>query len=323
MNLARAFQFVWLWALLACALYIIFFGTQWENTLTLAAEKKIDLGVALFYRYRDADIATDGSFGNPTFAILGALLRFTGTRLFWSAIVLLTGLLSYRRTYGFRLLLLGLIVCGLVWGEAFLIWGLLFAALVSLLQRFALPRTRISLALASASFILFIFSVQLAWIMANPARVLKRYQVLGGKSHWDMLQWRALPKIDLRESCLAAINPDDLRGVQSVELLSRRSLASLQEIVLVDLKVIESNYGFFNLKNEAGDFIFSDAARIFAEKEKSYATSVRMRLESVEKLCLMAPFSTLPELEKPPHSRAREIVDARRKRGLTTKIIAI
>lgn len=323
MSLLRVFHLVWLLALFACALHIGVFGTPWENTLGLAAEKKIDLGVALFYRYRDATIAVDGSFGSPTLPVFLAVLKLSGVRLFWISTVVVQALFLRQCSFGVRLLSLGLLAGGVIWGEAFLVWNFLFTLLVALVRRLVAPRKIASLTVTAGILAGFLFSVQLAWLMGNPARVLKRYRVLGGNSHWDVIRWQRLPKIDLAESCAYAINPDDLHGVQSVELFSRRSLSRLHEVVLVDLKVIEANYRFLHLKDGEGDPLFSAEARAFAEKEKKYAAALHTWLRTIPRLCLVAPFDRLPELEERPFSRAREIVDDRKKSGLGTLVIQL
>lgn len=299
-------------------------GTSYENTLWLAATGKADLGLSLFYRFRDSSIATDGSLGGAGLRVFLIACSLLGVRAAWAATVVMQALLLRHKSVRIQLSSLALLLAGLIWGEALLAWNLLCTLLVTLFGRISAPRRGLALLATLCALAAFLASVELAWILGNPARSLNRQRVLGGKSSWDTLRPRLRRAgIELHENCLAALNPDDLRGVQSAELLSRASLARFKAVVLLDLKIVESNYRFLALKDEKGKFIFSNAARAFAEKEKSHAAAVRARLESAANLCLIAPFDQLPDYETAPYSRAREILDARRKAGLPTSVIQL
>lgn len=310
-----------------CALsvaWLLAAGTPYENTLWLAATGKTDLGLSLFYGFRDSTIVTDGSWGGAGLSIFLGVCSLIGVRAAWSATILLQAVALRQKPLTIRLFSCMLLVAALLWGEALLVWNLLFALLVYVFGRIAAPRNLSAALTTLVALAGFLGAVELTWILGNPARSVTRQRVLGGKSHFDTLQPRLRrPAIELHENCLAAINPDDLRGVQSTELLSRSSLARFEAVILLDLKVVEANYRFLTLKDEKGEFLFSDAARAFAEKEKAHAAAVRARLESAANLCLIAPFDRLPEQENRPLSRAREILDARKKAGLSTRVIQL
>jgi hypothetical protein len=299
-------------------------GTAYENTLYLAATGKVDLGLYLFYRFRDSTIVTDGSWVGPGLRIFLIACSLMGVRIAWAATVVLQALLLRHKSVSIKLSSLALLLAGLIWGEALLVWNLLFTLLVTLFGRMSAPRRGLALLATLCALAAFLGAVELAWLLGNPARSVTRQRVLGGKSHFDTLKPQLRRHaIELHENCLAVINPDDLRGVQSTELLSRSSLANFEKIILLDLKIVEMNYRFLAIKDEKGEFVFSHAARTFAEKEKAYADTVRARLETANSLCLIAPFDRLPDQETFPYSRAREILDARKKAGFTTKVIQL
>lgn len=311
----------------ACALgaaWLLILGTPYENTLWLAAIGKVDLGLSFFYRFRDSGIAVDGSWGGVGTKAFLALCSLVGIRLVWGMTIVAQALLLRHKSVWIQTASLTLLAAALLWGEALLVWNLVFTLLVTLAGRLAAPRGRLALVATLGVLAVFLGSVELAWILGNPARMLTRQRALGGKSYQDTLKPHSRQAtIELRNDCVAVLNPDDLRGVQSVELLSRASLAGFAEIVLLDLKVVEANYRYLSLKDEKGEFLFSDAARSFAEKEQDYAASQRARLESVANVCLLAPFDRLPDQETLPFSRARKILDARKKAGLPTQIIQL
>ncbi|GAB4426565.1 MAG: hypothetical protein OHK0011_08170 [Turneriella sp.] len=299
-------------------------GTPYENTLWLAATGKADLGLSLFYRFRDSGIATDGSWGGVGLSTFLALCYLLGVRAAWTATIVLQAILLRHKSNRVQLASLLFLFAGATWGEALLAWNLLFALMVTVFGRIAAPRRGTALLATLATLAGFVCSIELVWILGNPARSITRQRVLGGQSHLDVMKPQLRrAAIELDEKCVAALNPDDLRGVQSAELLSRSSLANFEAVVLIDLKVVEANYRFLSLTDEKGEFVFSNAARTFAKKEKTHAAAVRARLESATNLCLVAPFDRLPDQETPPYSRAREILDARRKASLSTRIIQL
>jgi hypothetical protein len=111
------------------ALYIGLVGTPWENTLTLAAENRLDLKAAFFYRYRDVSLL--GGFGaaTPAVSAIMTLIGIFGSRILFISICLATGALVLRRALRLRLLMLLPVTAGLAFGEAFLLWSLLIALL--------------------------------------------------------------------------------------------------------------------------------------------------------------------------------------------------
>jgi hypothetical protein len=179
-------------------------------------------------------------------------------------------------------------------------------------------------ALRILPFFASITSLVLLATLANPAGLVHRQRVLGGASFLDEI--RALSsrdKIPLSESCIAAVNPHDLRGVSALELSDLKSMRALQKILVVDLKIVEENYRLLKLKNANGTPLFSDAARAFASAEIALANRIMPELITTEKLCLIANFDTLPHAEAAPYSRARKIFDARKKAGRDTRIIQL
>jgi hypothetical protein len=299
-------------------------GTPYENTLWLAATGKSDLGLSLFYRFRDSSIATDGSWGGPGLKVFLCISSLIGVRGAWAAGIMLQAILLRQKSLAIQGVSLLFLFAGLLWGEALLSWNLLFILLVNLIGRIAAPRRGFALVATFFVFAGFLSCIELVWVLGNPARSWTRQSVLGGESFLDTLHPHLRhPGIELREDCLAVLNPDDMRGVQSAELLSRASLAGFHGIVLLDLKVVEANYRYLSLKDEKGEFLFSNAARAFAEKEQLYAASVRARLVTAANLCLIAPFDRLPEQETPPFSRAREILEVRKKAGLPTQVVQL
>lgn len=316
--------FFWPGTCALAVIWLIIAGTPCENTLWLAATGRSDLGLALFYRFRDSTIVTDGSWIGPGLRSFLLVCSLLGVRATWSASVLLQALLLRNRSVREKAASLVLLLAGLIWGEALLAWNLLFTLLLTLFSRISVPRRGLQLLATLCALAAFSGAVELVWALGNPARSLNRQRVLGGKSLMDTLRPQLRrPAIELHENCLAVLNPDDLRGVQSAELLSRASLKGFEAVVLLDLKIVEANYRLLALQDEKGEFIFSDAARTFAAQERAHAAAVRARLESAAKLCLIAPFDILPEQEAPPYSRAREILDARRRAGLPTQVIQL
>lgn len=180
---------------------------------------------------------------------------------------------------------------------------------------------RILLALAGIAAGL---SILLFFTLANPALVIARQRVMGGAGLSDGLGLGSGgEKIGITENCLAAINPSDLRAISSLELLEKKSAGALPQIRLIDLKVVEKNYRLLTLKDEKGAPLFSDAARAFARAEILYAQKIQPELLSATRLCLIANFDTAPENETAPFSRAREILEARKKARLDTRVIQL
>ncbi len=314
----------WIAVCTLAALWLLLAGTPYENTLWLAATSRTDLGLSLFYRFRDSSIATDGSWGGLPLQVFLTLCSLVGVRIPWASTALLQAILLYKKSLAIQSASFLLLLAGLLWGEAMLAWNLLFTLLLTLFSRISAPYRGRALLATLSTLASFVCAVAMVWVFGSPARTLTRQQVLGGRSVFDTLKPKIRqPGIELRENCLAVLNPDDLRGLESAELLSRASLTAFSGIVLLDLKIVEANYRFLSLKDEKGDFLFSTAARTFAEKEKAHAATVRARLEAAPSLCLIAPFDRLPDQETPPYSRAREILDARKKAGLTTQVIQL
>ncbi|HNL54190.1 MAG TPA: hypothetical protein PKI36_07230 [Turneriella sp.] len=324
MKSARLTNSLWFGICALAIAWLLVTGTPYENTLWLAATGKVDLGLSLFYRFRDSTIVTDGTWGGPGLGIFLGVCSLIGVRSAWSVTIVLQAFLLHQKSLKIKIFSAALLVAALLWGEALLVWNLLFTLLVHVFGRIAAPRNLRAVLITLVALAGFLGAVELPWVMGNPARSVTRQRVLGGKSHFDVLKPQLRrPAIILHESCLAVLNPDDLRGVQSTELLSRSSLANFEAVILLDLKIVEMNYRFLTMKDEKGEFVFSNAARNFAEKEKAHAAAVRARLESAKNLCLIAPFDLLPDQEAPPYSRAREILDARRKAGLPTRVIQL
>jgi len=309
------------------ALYIGFVGTPWENTLTLASENRLDLKTAFFYRYRDASLL--GGFGaaTPAVSALLTLIGIAGSRILFISICLATGALMLRRSFGLAFLMLLPVTAGLAFGEAFLLWSLLIALL---LHGYAHIRRRSATGLSGRRHALYSTAMALAIlflvvsisVFANPMHPLIRHKVLAGKSVIDRLQvYAPAARITMEDSCAALVNPDDLRGVNAIELLSRSSVRAFSEVRLLDLKIVERNYGMLKLKNEKGEFIFSQAARDFGQAELQYAAAQQQYWQTAPQLCLIAVFDTAPEKEEAPFSRARLILDARKKAGLITRVI--
>jgi hypothetical protein len=320
----RLKSIIWFGSCALAAGWLLLAGTAYENTLYLAATGKVDLGLSLFYRFRDSTIVTDGSWGGPGLKVFLALCALIGVRAAWALTIVSQAALLRDKSNAIQLTSLALLCAGVIWGEALLVWNLLFALLVTVWSRMTAARHALALSATLCAVAGLLCSIELAWILGNPMRSVTRQRVLGGKSFQDTLSPHLRsPGIELYETCVAALNPDDLRGVQSAELLSRASLGRFAQVVLVDLKVIQQNYRYLALKDEKGEFVFSHAARTFAEKEKAYADTVRVSLETASSLCLIAPFDRLPDQEAYPYSRAREILDVRKQAGLTTKVIQL
>ena len=311
------------------ALYIGLVGTPWENTLTLAAENRLDLKAAFFYRYRDVSLL--GGFGaaTPAVSAIMTLIGIFGSRILFISICLATGALVLRSAFRLRLLMLLPVTAGLAFGEAFLLWSLLIALLshgyARIRQRRAVTLSWRSHAIYAIAMVFALtFLGALISAFANPLHTLVRHKVLAGKSVVDRLQIHVpAAGITFEDSCAALVNPDDLRGVNAIELLSKSSVRAFSEIRLLDLKIVERNYGMLRLKNERGEFIFSQAARDFGQAEVQYAAAQQQFWQTAPQLCLVAVFDTAPEKEEAPFSRARLILDARKKAGLITRVIQL
>lgn len=198
-----------------------------------------------------------------------------------------------------------------------------FCILLILLHLPALVRRppRILTALAAAAALI---AAALFFSVANPAFVIARQRVMGGAGLTDGIGLgTGTDRVVVTENCLAAINPSDLRAVSSLELIDKKSAEALPGIRLVDLKVIGKNYRLLALKDEKGNPLFSDAARAFAQAELLYAQKMQNELLTVPRLCLIANFDTAPGNETAPFSRAREILDARKKSQLDTRVIQL
>lgn len=169
-----------------------------------------------------------------------------------------------------------------------------------------------------------VISLLLFFSFANPKLFIQRQRVMGGAALADGIGLGAKgEKIAITENCLAAVNPSDLRAISSLELIEQKSTERLSAIRLVDLKVVEENYRLLQLKDEKGAPLFSDAARAFAAAEVAYARQFLPELETAKTLCLIGNFDTLPQNESTPFSRARRLIEARKKANLDTKVIQL
>ena len=314
---------------LLAAGYVAIIGTPWENTFSLAASGKLDLNVAWFYRFREAALL-DGFGASTVFVkIMLGCIHLTSSRFFWAALCMTIGVISFGQSRLLRVLLLLPLTAGLAFGEAFIIWCLTLALVAHIITNFVsrdktqAPWAR-TVPAAGIALVMLIFFIGLIVSVANPRDALTRQKVLAGKSFSDRLHvFTGSQRIDVEDSCLAVLNPDDLRGINAIEQLSRASLYKFSEIRLLDLKVVERNYLLLNLKNETGKFMFSDAARAYAGAEKLYAATQLIAILSAPSVCLIAAFEVLPEREAKPHSRAREILDLRKAAGRETHIIQL
>ncbi|AFM11006.1 hypothetical protein [Turneriella parva] len=320
----------WLYLPYACAAaYVAFLGTPWENTFDLAAQGRLDLKVAFFYRFRDAHFIEGFGFAAPAVTALLAAIKFTGSRWLWVTLMLMTGALAGSRSLAFRVFMLLPLAAAVFLGEAFLLWSLglaLAAQALSLLRQLRLSEgAGIATKLQSAACIMsLIFLALLIAALANPVHAIHRYRVLAGKAVSDRLNaYTGRANLAIDATCVALLNPDDLHGINAVEILAASTLRNFSELRLVDLKIVERNYKLLNLKNEKGDFIFSESARLFGKSESFYAEAQRPFWTEAESLCLVAAFETSPEKEEEPFSRARLIFDARKKLGKDTKIIRL
>jgi len=257
------------------------------------------------------------------------LIGIFGSRILFISICLAIGALMLRRAFGLVFLMLLPVTAGLAFGEAFLLWSLLIALL---LHGYAHMRQQPGAGLSTRTHTLYwtamvlslFFLAGLISVFANPLHALVRHKVLAGKSVIDRLQVHtSAARITIEDRCAALVNPDDLRGVNALELLTKASLMNLSEIRLLDLKIVERNYALLNLKNEKGEFMFSQAARDFSQAEVQYAAAQQQFWQTATQLCLIAVFDTAPEKEEAPFSRARMILDARKKVAKETKIIQL
>ena len=317
--------------LIASALFYAIVATlPHENALSLAADDKLAITTVWGYRFRDADLLAVAN--QP--ALLLTLLKFFGAKGLWVATVLLQTLIFL----GMHRVLRGVLSCftaaSAVFLPGFVFWSAAFAGLIflarsiqSALQRRQPSSTEtrtfarfgwIGVALLTLGFI------YCALWLANPLHHINRQRVLGGKSFRDgTLTAETGQRLQLREACLAVINPDDLRAVSSLEKISLASLRAMPALALLDLKVVESNYRLLTLRDEKGTLVFSDKARAFAAAEKKHAENLLPSILAAKQLCLIANFDIMPAAETAPFSRARQIYDARKKSGLDTRIIQL
>ncbi len=313
----------------AAALYIAILGTPWENTFTLAAHGQIDLPTVFFYRFREGDLLAGFGWASPAVDAFLAAIKLIGSRALWIVICLATGALCTRRSLLIITAQVCLVVTGALLGEAFLLWSLLAAILAQTLvqlkhlraSRHSEPKAKLVFSLHIAGLALI---TPLIFALANPMHALQRHRVLGGRSITDRLHlFSGRTAFPIEANCAAVLNPDDLHGVNAVEIMDRASLRRLTKTSLLDLKLVERNYQLLYLKNEGGQYIFSDAARNFAKVEAAYATNALQSALTEPRLCLVAAFDTRPEQEEPPFSRARIILDVRKKAGKDTQVIQL
>ncbi|MFO1471278.1 MAG: hypothetical protein U1F27_09595 [Turneriella sp.] len=311
--------------LIAAALFYTLISTlPHENALSLAAEGKLAFTTVWGYRFRHADLL--GTVQQPV--LLLTLLKILGAKGLWSATILLQTLILWGRHRLLRGVFACLAAAAVVFAPALVFWSAALAGLVVLLRSLPGLLRRQSSAKAivvSAAVALvtggFIYSV--LWL-ANPLHHVNRQRVLGGKSFRDgALTAETDQRLQLREACLAAINPDDLRAVSSLEKISLASLRQLPAVALIDLKVVEANYRLLSLRDEKGALVFSDMARAFAAAEKKHAENSMASILYAKQVCLIANFDVMPVTETAPFSRARQIYEARKKSGLETRIIQL
>lgn len=320
-----------LWRMLpfiAAAVYLTFVGTPWENTLQLASENRIDLKVAFFYRFREANLLGGFGFAAPAVSAFLAAIGVMGSRIMWISLCLATGALLAKRPPRVILLMLLPLTFALAFGEAFFLWSLLLALFThgyaKLRQKAPDTTSRLSLFYWPVMLFSLAFVSTLIFTLANPLHALVRHKVLAGKSVIDRLQvFAPATRISVTDSCAALINPDDLRGINAIEKLAKSSLQNFSEIRLLDLKIVERNYALLKIKNERGEFVFSGAARNFGHAEMQYAATQQQFWQTASQLCLIAVFDTPPEKEEAPYSRARVIFDMRKSSGKETKIIQL
>ena len=300
---------LWLGAAIA-VFWLLYHGTSEDNALRLASAGGIDLHTVWAYRFRSAAEfhATGGTQILLKPFIIGAPLLFV-VMLVFNAV-----LLAYRRTW---IKIFGAVVLPLLayFAPAAISWSTCLVAVAAAIQ------------LRRQWFAAIFFVLCAAWcaalgsVIANPFDMIHRQRVLGGISYRDLFAVSGGEKIDIRENCLAAINPHDLRAISSLERIRYASLTALSGIALVDLKAVEENYRLLSIRGKNGDFVFSDEARLYAEAEKRYAAVKLLGLLNAERLCLIANFDVHPDQEVIPFTRARQISDARRKFGRETVII--
>lgn len=158
--------------------------------------------------------------------------------------------------------------------------------------------------------------------IVNPWHIVHRHNVLGGRAIFDTIRTSPfVEKLPVQSDCHAVIGADDIFGVSSLERIAQNSLGQFTGITVFDLKIVPDNYRLLGIKNEKGAFLFSDAARDFAAAELQYAKNTLPNLIAIPKLCLVANFDTSPFSEKQPFSRAREIIEVRKAKGLQTQVI--
>lgn len=302
------------------AVWLMYFGTAFENTLKLAAEGRIDFTTAWTYRFRGTDFESGRTVWDGIFLSWLWLIKYSGPRFFWATAVILISSLVPRKSIIWKIFFLVAVTTAVLYSEAALLWILSILVLGRAVLLLRQRRIRVGFIATLGSLVLA--TITLRW--ANPAAYLERQRVLGGKSLIDTIEIRpAAHKIRVEENCVAAINADDLRGVSSVEKLDPASLARFERVVLIDLKIVEENYRLLFLKDEKGKPLFSEGARAFAAAEAGYAQKITPILVAARNLCLIANFDTAPQKEQRPFSRARMITDVRAKSGLDTKIIQL
>ncbi|MBV6492033.1 MAG: hypothetical protein LDLANPLL_00022 [Turneriella sp.] len=200
--------------------------------------------------------------------------------------------------------------------------GLVCALLAALVASPFVKRIRrfsLYLALPASVVIWLLF-----FTVANPLGFIHRAEAMGKTALGDILLPKlSQDKIPLDENCVYIVNPSDVRGVSSIELIDKKSALAQPRLYLLDLKVVEENYRFLSAKDQVGLPLFSDAARAFADAETVYAAKIRAQLLHEPKLCLVANFSVLPDGETKPYSRARGFIDARKELHFETIVVQL
>jgi len=311
-------------------IYIFAVNLPHENALSLAADGKLNLTTVWGYRFRHSGLLAIES--QP--ALLIALFKIFGVKAFWCATILLQTLVLMGRNRVRR----GFFACfagaAVIFAPGLVFWSATLAGLTVSLRSLqsalqgrqadkAESKTAKYFGGAVAALLTF-GSIYCAMWLANPLHHVHRQRVLGGKSFHDgIISAETGSRLQLRKNCLAVINPDDLRAVNSLEKFSLASLRATPALALLDLKVVESNYRLLTLRNEKGAFVFTDEARAFASTEKKHSEKLLPAILAAGSVCLVANFDTMPGAETAPFSRAREIYERRKKAGLDTQIIQL
>lgn len=307
--------------ILFAAGWIVIAGLPAQNALELAAEGKLSIWHVWGYHFRLADLLDKNE--NPGW-LLGPV-RIFSAQWWWIFLLLLHSVLLARASRWLRLFMAALSSLAVIVAPMALLWLVALSALSSLRAALRPQYTLVGrIFLFAAAVFSLLYTIPGAVVLANPTHAVNRQRVLGGKSYRDEWKISGRPApISLNESCIAVINPDDLRGVEVLEKLSRESLRRFSRVILLDLKVVTENYRLLLLRNEKGDYLFSDAARTFAAAERRLAERVLPDVLAAPEICLIAAFDRQPGTETAPFSRSRFIIEQRQKGGKPTRVIQV